>query len=190
MMWEEILGNILSAILQILLTLIICSLLYMFRRCNSFLSFIGINRFEFSLNGLMLSIFSSIIAVIFFKLISQIWLGGQIDNVKFSEIGFYNGIIAFVVKAAISEEILFRGAIQNLAEKYFSYKLANTLQSALFAIIHVPAFIGESIAFCFFAVLFVFFSAIWMSILNRKFGNKSIYCSFLFHSLTNIFSRI
>lgn len=77
------------------------------------------------------------------------------------------------ILAPISEEILFRGIVLNQIMKKHSFLFANTIQAAIFAILHFDLRI----------FIFLFLAGIMLGIMCNY---LNLYCSILIHSLKNL----
>ena len=122
---------------------------------------IGTTLFDISINDL--ANFSNIV------LISQ-----QEINALTSTLG--NGVSLLLVGllAPVYEEIIFRGVILDSCQRYLNFNIANILQSALFAAVHMSLFL--------FPIFFLF--GIATGIMRKK--SDGLLPGIIFHALNNI----
>ncbi len=114
-------------------------------------------------------------------------LTGEISQIEPAYLAFIVIIIKSVINTGLSEEILFRGFIGKRLIKRFGFGYGNTMQGAIFGLLHGLLFfstVGMS------ATLLIIFSigiiGFLLGFLNERLGNGSIIPSWIAHSLANI----
>lgn len=100
-------------------------------------------------------------------------------------------LVYAVMHTALTEEILFRGFLLKRIASRFGFVAGNTIQAALFGIIHAVGFFNQ-VGFLTAVLVFYFTGGIAfvMGYINEKKADGSIIPSWTIHSVTNIISGL
>ena len=105
--------------------------------------------------------------------------------------GFIPALIYSFIQTAFTEELLFRGFILKRIKNKFGFKIANIIQSLLFALMHCFMFVTLTNIFnVIFITLFTGLNALAMGYINEVKADGSIYPSWFIHGISNIFACI
>ncbi len=100
-------------------------------------------------------------------------------------------LIYAILNTAFPEEVLFRGFILKRLSNRFGFTVGNTVQAAIFGIMHGILFF--SVVGALKAILIILFTATigwFMGYTNEKKAEGSILPSWCIHSIANVFSGI
>lgn len=124
--------------------------------------------------------------IILLNLTAQVIIIGRI-NINFDlETGVW---VKAVILVGFSEEVLFRGFLLNILNRWTGYRKANMIQSFLFLLIHFPGWIllnQFNYPGIIQNIVYVFMLALLLGYVLRKTG--SLWSCLLIHSLSNFAS--
>lgn len=194
-------NHLLSAVSQVLLFSLLPLLFYIVRKKNfkGFFEYIGlITPLK---QTLLISLLSAVISFIFIVVLFltypdlYLWELLKAPGTLTAEIGkiepAYMAFIVIIIKSAIntglSEEILFRGFIGKRLIERFGFGCGNTIQGAIFGILHGLLFMNTvGISAALLITFIIGIIGFLFGYLNERLGNGSIIPSWIAHSLANI----
>ncbi len=192
---------ILNTIIQLIVFSTIPFIYYLFNRKNesSFLSFLGLKRCnkKYLLFALLcafcISTISSILYYFYLKQSNQLFFQMELNkiiDVSLSSITITISTIFIYsyLKTGLAEELFFRGFVAKLIRKKINFKIANLIQSIIFAMIHVALIltITQELSIVIFAFILPFLSSLIGFYLNEINPEKSILPSIILHGTSNL----
>lgn len=166
------------------------------KKKENFFKWIGLKRIEkenmkVSLTGtLVISILFMLVSILTLYMIKDVETATS--EFKGSGIsGLLPALVYAVFNTSLPEEIFFRGFLQKRLSNKFGYLIANTIQSALFGLMHGIMFFSlTGVLKTVMLILFTGTVAFAMGYINEKKANGSIIPSWIIHALSNIFSSV
>lgn len=189
---------LLSAVIQILLFTLLPFIWWLVtaRRKNPFLEWIGLKPLK-DTDGQKTWLWI-LLGSIFF-LVFSIFVLYTIRNLetamsRFSGLGFKalpSILIYSIFQTALPEEILFRGFLLKRLASRLPFRVANTLQAALFGLLHGLMFASQTTWLTsMLIILFTGGIAAYLGFVNEKKSDGSILSSWGTHALANIFAGL
>jgi membrane protease YdiL (CAAX protease family) len=187
--------TVINTVIQIILFSAIPILWWFFsaRKKENLLSWIGLTTPKFRSN-------KKAFIILFITFVPLLAIGlyltfmvedkSQLAGAAFADLGIA-GVVPLLVYAVfqtgLSEEVLFRGFLCKRLSGKFGFTTGNTIQAALFGVVHGVLLFG--IIGTTLTIAVIMFTAIvgWlMGFLNEKLGNGSIVPSWIVHALANL----
>ncbi|MFI3237549.1 MAG: CPBP family intramembrane glutamic endopeptidase [Lachnospiraceae bacterium] len=195
---ELLIGQLLSAVIQVMFFSFLPLLLWIFRgrKKEGFFSWIGLK--SISNNDRKKVLFFSSITLFVFIVLSVYLLfllkDIQLATSEFDGIGITAlpaAIVYSFIKTGLSEEILFRGFILKGLLNKMNFTLANAIQSILFGLLHGVMFFNFVNPIITFIIIALTGAIGWfMGYINEKKANGSILPSWIIHGLSNLFASM
>jgi membrane protease YdiL (CAAX protease family) len=200
---SQLITVILSSFLQVLAFTLIPFICFFFRKdkTRSFFQYIGLVKTSSKAIGLALVasilFLGTGVGLVFFDdnikklLLSANTVSGHLHSMGLSSFSIIALLFTALVKTSLSEEIFFRGLIGKQLISKFGFKVGNTLQSAVFGLIHLLLFWSltkASFSFLIFILLFSFLAAWLIGYIKEKHGNGSIIPGWIAHGIGNTIS--
>lgn len=147
------------------------------------LSTLRFKKISLGLIGIIVAFLLPVSVVIYYQFVPGTWI--QL-NVLLKEkiIIIMKGIFFYCVATAISEEMVFRGVIMGLIEKYANVKIAVLVPSVIFSVVHVLNCRLSFLDFCqllvagtavgvLFSLIAYYYDNLWNNTLVHVFWNAS-----------------
>lgn len=199
----QILNELLSAVLQIVVFTLIPFIFFLFRKDKrvSFARYIGFYKpTSLSVKYSILTSFLFLatgVAMIFFDegirhvVVTPPSVTGKLRLIESSGIAFVILSIIAILKTSLTEELFFRGFIANRLVSLLGYKLGNIIQALIFGAVHLVLFWKLMNPGLFPITFFFVFSTLagWIiGLIKEKYANGSIIPGWIAHALGNTLS--
>lgn len=141
---SDVVPGILLSIFQPFMLIVIGVLFLKYHGKLEFLNYKRLTEqgYNYLIKGLLLTFSSYIVLSLFFMIIMPIDQIGEHSSADTIVQNIVFAIFLVVLLGPISEELFFRGVIQNRLESMFNIKFAIILTSLIFAFIHTPVITG------------------------------------------------
>lgn len=191
-------SKIISSIIEIVLISFIPFIWWLITAKNkeSFLNWIGLKRID---NKNKKSTLTNAIAILLFFMVLSILTLYMIKDIEtatseFKGLGIsalFPALIYAIFNTSLPEEIFFRGFLLKRLSNKFGFRVANTIQSIIFGLLHGIMFFSlVGVIKATIIILFTGIIAFAMGYVNEKEANGSIFPSWFIHALSNIFASI
>lgn len=193
-----LLNKIISSIVEIVLICFIPLIWWLItaKKKESFFNWIGLKKIDNKnkkstiISVLIISLFFMIVSIITLYMLKDI----ETATSEFKGLGIaalLPALIYSIFNTSLPEEIFFRGFLLKRLSNKFGFKIANTIQSIVFGLLHGIMFfnlvgIVKSIIIIFFTGIIAYA----MGYINEKKANGSIFPSWFIHAISNLFSSI
>lgn len=193
-----LLNKTISSIVEIVLICFIPLIWWLItaKKKESFFNWIGLKKIDNKnkkstiISVLIISLFFMIVSIITLYMLKDI----ETATSEFKGLGIATllpALIYSIFNTSLPEEIFFRGFLLKRLSNKFGFKIANTIQSIVFGLLHGIMFfnlvgIVKSIIIIFFTGIIAYA----MGYINEKKANGSIFPSWFIHAISNLFSSI
>ena len=193
-----LLNKTISSIVEIVLICFIPLIWWLItaKKKESFFNWIGLKKIDNKnkkstiISVLIISLFFMIVSIITLYMLKDI----ETATSEFKGLGIaalLPALIYSIFNTSLPEEIFFRGFLLKRLSNKFGFKIANTIQSIVFGLLHGIMFfnlvgIVKSIIIIFFTGIIAYA----MGYINEKKANGSIFPSWFIHAISNLFSSI
>lgn len=199
----EMINEVISAALQVILFSLIPFLVYLIQRksAKGFFKYIGLypptrESVCHSLLASLIFVLGGVVVILLNADVREIMITppSVTGKLRVLGLGVESVLVLLVIagiKTSLSEEILFRGFIAKRFVKNFGLQWGNFLQALVFALIHGVLFwllTKAGIAFVIFIVLFSGSAGYVIGVINERKGNGSIVPGWIAHGLGNALS--
>ena len=187
---ENLVQQMLDALIQIALFALLPFVWWLIRarRKSPFLEWLGLKPLK-DTGGRKIWLWI-LLGSLSFLLLSFLLVYPAVKNSNFSGLGFQalpSVLIYGIFQTSLSEELLFRGFLLKRLASRLSFVVANTIQAALFGLLHGLMFITVlSWQQTLLIILCTGGIAAYMGFVNEKKSDGSILASWIIHALANV----
>ena len=199
----QIINQLISAILQVIILTLVPFVFYLFRKdkSQSFVNYIGLYKpvgrsLIYVAGPLLLTIIMGV-GLIFVNVgfrqaaLSPNSVTGQIRAMGLNVNSVSVLLIIALIKTSLAEEIFFRGFLAKRLIDKLGFRLGNIIQAAIFGLMHLALFgLMSNTGFAPLMVITIFTSVAGWAIcyVNEKYANGSIIPGWVAHGLGNTIS--
>lgn len=197
---EEIINQIIGAVLQLLAFALIPFIVYLvrFKKVKGFPAYLGLRRSTRKANlhaVAAASLFAGPVLILLlasseFKeiLLEPTSITGKFHSMGFSIESLVLVLIMAGLKTSFTEEVLFRGFIAKRLIALWGFRIGNGVHAALFGIVHTLLFAQVTSNIAFLVVIFVLptIGAYVSAYINEKLADGSIIPGWISHGLANV----